>query len=72
METFAILIGEVSTFLGKKSKWEDRKCSFNDVLHPTALCDETVDCRISLYWTNCIQDRNNWKLYVEKAKTFKD
>jgi hypothetical protein len=23
-------------------------------------------------WTNCIQDRNNWKLYVEKDKTFKD
>jgi hypothetical protein len=23
-------------------------------------------------WTNCIQDRNYWKLYVEKAKTFKD
>ena len=23
-------------------------------------------------WTSCIQDRNNWKLYVEKAKTFKD
>ena len=23
-------------------------------------------------WTNCILDRNNWKLYVEKAKTFKD
>jgi ATP-dependent helicase/DNAse subunit B len=23
-------------------------------------------------WTNCIQDRNNWKLYVEKGKTFKD
>jgi hypothetical protein len=23
-------------------------------------------------WTNCIQDRNNWKLCVEKAKTFKD
>jgi hypothetical protein len=21
-------------------------------------------------WTSCIQDRNNWKLYVEKAKTF--
>ena len=19
-------------------------------------------------WTNCLQDRNNWKLYVEKAK----
>jgi hypothetical protein len=19
-------------------------------------------------WTNCIQDRNNWKLYVEKPK----
>jgi hypothetical protein len=23
-------------------------------------------------WTNCILDRNNWKLYVEKAKTFKE
>ena len=23
-------------------------------------------------WTNCIHDRNNWKLYVEKAETFKD
>jgi hypothetical protein len=23
-------------------------------------------------WTNCIQDRNNWKLCVEKAKTFKE
>jgi hypothetical protein len=23
-------------------------------------------------WTNCIQDRNNWKLYVEKTKTFED
>ena len=23
-------------------------------------------------WTDCFQDRNNWKLYVEKAKTFKD
>jgi hypothetical protein len=23
-------------------------------------------------WTNCIQDRNKWKLYVEKAKTFKE
>jgi hypothetical protein len=22
-------------------------------------------------WTNCIQDRENWKLYVEKSKTFK-
>jgi hypothetical protein len=21
-------------------------------------------------WTNCIQDRKNWKLYVEKAKIF--
>ena len=19
-------------------------------------------------WTNCIQDRNNWKLYVERVK----
>jgi hypothetical protein len=23
-------------------------------------------------WTNCIQDRKNRKLYVEKAKTFKE
>jgi hypothetical protein len=23
-------------------------------------------------WINYIQDRNNWKLYVEKAKTFED
>jgi hypothetical protein len=23
-------------------------------------------------WTNCIQDCNNRKLYVEKAETFKD
>jgi hypothetical protein len=23
-------------------------------------------------WTNCIQDRKNWKLYGEKAKTFKE
>ena len=23
-------------------------------------------------WISCIQDRNNWKLYVEKAKTFKN
>jgi len=23
-------------------------------------------------WTSCIQDRNKWKLYVEKAKTLKN
>jgi hypothetical protein len=23
-------------------------------------------------WTKCIQDRKNWKLYVEKAKMFKE
>jgi hypothetical protein len=23
-------------------------------------------------WTNCNQERKNWKLYVEKAKTFKE
>jgi hypothetical protein len=23
-------------------------------------------------WTSYTQDRNKWKLYVEKAKTFKD
>jgi hypothetical protein len=23
-------------------------------------------------WTSCIQDRNKWKLYIEKVKTFED
>ena len=23
-------------------------------------------------WTSCIKDHSNWKLYVEKAKTFND
>ena len=23
-------------------------------------------------WASCIQDRNNWKLYVAKATTFND
>jgi len=23
-------------------------------------------------WTVCIQDRNKWKLYAEKARTFKE
>jgi hypothetical protein len=23
-------------------------------------------------WTSCVQDCNNWKLYVEKRKTFSD
>jgi hypothetical protein len=23
-------------------------------------------------WTSCIQDRNKWKLYIEKARTFKE
>ena len=23
-------------------------------------------------WTNRVQDRNKWKIFVEKAKTFKD
>ena len=23
-------------------------------------------------WASCIQDRNNWKSYVEKDKTFKN
>jgi hypothetical protein len=23
-------------------------------------------------WTSCIQNRSKWKLYVEKAKTFKE
>jgi len=37
--------------------------------------DDTRNEMKKLYvknWTSCIQDRNNWKLYVEKAKTFND
>jgi hypothetical protein len=45
--------------LGKpKNRWED---DINDM--------KKLKVKI---WTNCIQDHNNWKLYVEKAKTFKD
>jgi hypothetical protein len=33
---------------GKNSKWECRKLSFNEMLHPTALYYETISCTISL------------------------
>jgi hypothetical protein len=42
-----------------KSRWE------NDIIN------DTKKLKIRNL-TNCIQDRNNWKLYVEKVKTFKD
>jgi hypothetical protein len=28
--------------------------------------------KLKINWTNCIQERNKWKLYVEKAKKFKE
>jgi hypothetical protein len=42
-----------------KSKWEDD------------ITNEMKKLKIK-NWTSYIQDRNNWKLYVEKAKTFKE
>jgi hypothetical protein len=42
-----------------KSKWEDD------------IRNDMKKLKIK-NWTNCIQDRKNWKLYVEKAKIFKD
>jgi len=39
-----------------KNRWED---------------DIRNDMKLKIKnWTSCIQDRNNWKLYVEKVKTF--
>ena len=35
---------EVPMFPGKKFKWECKKWSFNDILHPIALCDEISCC----------------------------
>jgi hypothetical protein len=42
-----------------KNRWEDD------------IRNEMKKLKIK-YWTNCIQDRKDWKLYVEKAKTFKE
>ena len=42
-----------------KNRWEDN------------IRNDTKKLKIK-NWTSCIQDRNKWKLYVEKAKTFKD
>jgi hypothetical protein len=41
-----------------KNRWED------DIIN------DTKKVKIK-NWTSCIQDRNKWKLYVEKVKTFK-
>jgi hypothetical protein len=43
----------------KKNRWEDD------------IRNDMKKLKIK-NWTNCIQDRKNWKLYVEEAKTFKD
>ena len=40
-----------------KNRWEDD------------IRNDTKKLKIK-NWTSCIQDRNNWKLYVEKGKTF--
>jgi hypothetical protein len=42
-----------------KNRWEDY------------IINEMKKLKIK-NWTSCIQDRNKWKLYVEKAKTFKE
>jgi hypothetical protein len=42
-----------------KNSWEDN------------IRNDMKQLKIKI-WTNCIQDRKNRKLYVEKAKTFKD
>jgi len=28
--------------------------------------------KLKMNWTSRVQDRNKWKFYVEKGKTFKD
>ena len=40
-----------------KNRWEDD------------IRNDTNKMKIK-NWTSCIQDRNNWKLCVEKGKTF--
>jgi hypothetical protein len=42
-----------------KNRWEDD------------IRDDIKKLKIK-NWTSCIQDRNKWKLYDEKAKTFKE
>jgi hypothetical protein len=42
-----------------KSRWEDN------------IINDMKKLKIK-NWTSYIQDHNKWKLYVEKAKTFKD
>jgi len=43
---------------------------------PKNKCEDDIrNCMKKLKikkWTSRIQDRNKWKLYVEKAKTFKE
>jgi hypothetical protein len=41
-----------------KNRWED------DIIN------DTKKLKIK-NWTSCVQDRNNWELYVERDKTFK-
>jgi hypothetical protein len=43
-----------------KNRWEDD------------IRNEMKKLKKKKNWASCIQDRNNWKLYVEKAKTFND
>jgi hypothetical protein len=42
-----------------KNRWED------DIIN------DMKELKIK-NWTGCIQDRNKWKLYVEKGKTFRE
>jgi hypothetical protein len=66
---------------GQKREWQKKSIQVEtDVKKTTRETKEQMenDVRNDMKilkiknWTNCIQDRNNWKLYVEKAKTFKD
>jgi hypothetical protein len=42
-----------------KNRWEDD------------IRNDTEKMKVK-NWASCIQDRNKWELYVEKAKTFKE
>jgi heme oxygenase len=42
-----------------KNRWEDD------------IRKDLKDLKIK-NWTGCIQDRNNWKVYVERIKTLKE
>ena len=52
----------------KKCLWQETYLLYNSFI---AIRNGMKKLKIE-NWTSCIQDRNKWKSYVEKAKTFKD